>query len=121
MRLAIDQALIGASRILWERIMNMGYYLGTEEDIETKVSKNKTKTKLFREFAKRNPPWDELISCLQNVEEYCDKYRTPEFHKGSVLRTVLTRNKEIDGNELLSLLNLASNRFNEILHRFSTT
>lgn len=40
-RLSLDQNLIGKSRIFWERVMNLVYYLEKGEDLETKKSKKK--------------------------------------------------------------------------------
>jgi hypothetical protein len=43
------------------------------------------------------------------IERYDDRFRTPEFHKGSILRKELLGGAKIDLNELLELVNRATN------------
>ena len=110
-RLSLDQNLISKSRVLWERIMNLVYFLETGKDLETQKSKKKTFFRLVQDL----PRWRWLIPYEDVLTKYDDAYRTPEIHKHSVLRAVLMESREIDPNELLSL----TNRATEILDNIS--
>lgn len=103
-RLSLDQNLIGKSRVLWERIMNLVYYLETGEDLEGRKSKKKAFFALMGE----RPRWRWLLPYGEVLTSYDDAYRTPEFHKFSVLRAVLTGSREIEANDLLRLTNRAT-------------
>lgn len=46
-RLSLDQSFILKSRILWERLMNLLYYIETGEELENRVSGRKSKRKVF--------------------------------------------------------------------------
>jgi hypothetical protein len=108
-RQSLDQSLIVKSRILWERAMNLIYYLDTGKSIENKVSRNKSKRKVFSEFLSGSDKWkfmDQYMSLLSDFEE---KYRSPESHKKSVLLAELMGNKVIDSNDLLDLVNYGTN------------
>ncbi|MCW5853481.1 MAG: hypothetical protein KIT87_25665 [Anaerolineae bacterium] len=104
-RLSLDQTLIAKSRILWERIMNFVYFLEQGNELEKKVSGNKSKRKVFFDFVRSNPRWRFLEPYEGVLGRYDGAYRTPEFHKASVLRAELFGNRSIDPNELLELVN----------------
>ena len=107
-RFSLDQSLIGKSRVLWERIMNFIYYLETGEDIEKKVSR-RSKRSLFFNFVASSPRWRFLEPYGPLLEGYDDAFRTPEYHKSSVLRAELLGSRKVDPNELLKLVNNAIN------------
>ncbi len=114
-RLSLDQSLIGKSRVLWERIMNLIYYLETGEDLDRKVSGRRSKKKVFFDFANSAPRWLWLAPYGKALEEYDNEYRTPEYHKSSVLRAELLGSIAVDPNELLKPINLAVNNIWENL------
>ena len=108
-KLSLDQNVIGKSRILWERIMNLVYYLENGERLENKVTKSKSKRKVFFDFIQKSDKWSFLKPYSTELEYYEQNFRTPEYHKNSVLRAELLGNKTIDPNDLLRLINRASN------------
>ncbi len=108
-RFSLDQNLIGKSRVLWERIMNFVYYLETGETLEGKVSGKRSKRKVFFEFLDGAPRWRWLEPYGRALQAYEDKFRTPEFHKSSVLRAELFGKRTNDPQELLDLVNRAMN------------
>ena len=108
-RFSLDQSLISKSRILWERIMNLIYYLETGEILELKKSNKKSKRKIFFEFINQTPKWHFIKLYDQTLIEYDNNFRTPEFHRNSVLRAELFGNRENDANKMLGLVNIASN------------
>lgn len=103
-RLSLDQNLIGKSRILWERIMNLVFYLETGKDLDSKKSK---KTAFFN-LIEASSRWNWLAPYAAVLTKYDDAFRTPEFHKHSVLRAVLMGSREVDSNDLLQLVNRAT-------------
>ena len=108
-RMSLDQSLIAKSRILWERIMNFVYRLETGDELDNRTSRRRSKRAAFFEFASGAPAWRFLVPYANELEEYENKFRTPEFHKGSVLRAELLGNKENNATDLLKLLNRAMN------------
>ncbi len=108
-RFSLDQSLISKSRILWERIMNFIYYLETGELLEKKVSNKKSKRKIFFDFVKATSKWRFLEPYERELQNYEDKFRTPEFHKNSILRAELFGNRVNDPNDLLNLVNRVLN------------
>jgi hypothetical protein len=108
-RLSLDQSLIAKSRILWERIMNFVFYLENGDELEERVSGRRSKRKVFFEFTRGNLRWRFLEPYESVLQEYEDSYRTPEFHKGSVLRAELLGKRVIDPNKLLDLVNRSMN------------
>jgi hypothetical protein len=106
-RFSFDQSLISKSRILWERLMNFIYHLETGELLEQKVSNKKSKRKVFFTFVKTTPKWRFLEPYEFELQGYEDKFRTPEFHKSSILRAELFGNRVNDPNELMKLFNRA--------------
>ncbi len=89
--LAIEQSVIGKARILWDRIMNLVYYLETGNEIPRKKSK---KTQFFK-FIDDKPRWKYLVPFLATLTTHDDSFRTPEFHKASMLRAVLMGDREM--------------------------
>lgn len=108
-RQSLDQSLIFKSRILWERIMNFVYFLENGEHIENKVSRKKSKRKVFFEFCSSNPKWQFLLDYEGCISQYEELFRSPESHKFSILRSELMGEKTLDSNDLLDLLNIALN------------
>ena len=98
-QLSINQSLVGKSRVLWERLMNLVYYMETGKDLVVKKSK---KTAFFK-FVDGCPTWKFLSAYKDTVDEFDNALRTPEFHKGSVLRSNLMGNKEISFEEFRKL------------------
>ena len=113
--LSRDQDLIGKSRILWERLMNAVYYLETGEVLENRVSGNKSKLKVFFNFIETTPRWSYLKPYRREIMEFDRRFRTPEFHKGSILRGELFGRKNCSPTELLSLINRMSNGIWDLL------
>jgi len=108
-RQSIDQSIILKSRILWERGINLIYFLETGENIENKVSGNKSKRKIFFDFVNTNPKWNFMHKYRTVIDKYDQSYRSPESHKGSILRAELIGNKVIERNDILDLLNYGLN------------
>ena len=53
----IDQTIIAKSRIFWDRLMNLIYYLETRSLLEEQVSDRKSKRKAFFQLASTTPRW----------------------------------------------------------------
>lgn len=104
MRLSFDQNLIGKSRVLWERLMQAIYYLENGRPIEGKSVKKK-----FFQWVRSTPRWRFLEPYETVIERYDSLFRTPEFHKASILRAELFGSRIIDANDLLEPLNRATN------------
>jgi hypothetical protein len=103
--LSLNQSQIVKSRILWERIMNLIFWIETGVVLgDLKKAKNR-----FFQFVKSENRWTFLEPYEKLIEDYDANYRTPEVHKASVLRNAITRDKEINLNELISLSNAALN------------
>jgi hypothetical protein len=103
-RLSFDQNLIGKSRIVWERLMQSIYYLENGRSIEARSVKKK-----FFQWVRRTPRWRFLEPYEGVIERYDSSFRTPEFHKHSILRAELFGSRKIDPNDLLEPLNRATN------------
>jgi hypothetical protein len=95
---SLDQAIIGKNRVLWERVINLVYYL--EEGGE--VSGNRSKKTAFAKWANDHSKWQWLQPFHSKLTKYDDTFRTPEYHKGSVLRAELLGRKSINPNDLVS-------------------
>jgi hypothetical protein len=108
-KLALDQTLIGASRILWERIMNAVYYLETGEELEDKVSNRKSKKSAFFDHIRNVDAWKPLLAAQDLLTWYDASFRTGEFHKSSFLRAVFLGHRALDDNDLLDPLNTVLN------------
>lgn len=103
--LSLNQSIIGKSRVLWERLMNLVYFMETGKDLEGKKSK---KTAFFK-FVDGCPTWKFPSPYKEIIEEHDDSLRTPEFHKGSVLRSILMGKKEIKFEDYRRLYGYALN------------
>ena len=101
-REALDQDLIVKSRILWERAMNLVYYIETGRTIEARSKK----TKFWKFCEEERPQWWWLLAYKPRVDKYDDALRTPEVHKLSTLRRrFLGDGSHIDANFLLDPVN----------------
>jgi hypothetical protein len=78
-RMSFDQSLIGKSRILWERLMSLVYYMETGRDIP-KTGKGSVKSSFFS-WIRTTPRWRYLEPYEQFLESFDASYRTPEYHK----------------------------------------
>ena len=111
--LNVNQSLIGKSRVLWERLMNLVYYLETGRSLEGRASK---KAKFFK-FVEGHDKWQFLAAYKDAVTTHDDGLRTPEYHKASVLRSVLMGNKKI---EFSNYRELYGNLLNTFWENFSS-
>jgi hypothetical protein len=106
-KMSLDQSLIGKTRVLWERLMNLVYYL--EFGCELDEAKPKSKSKkgfFFKEMRdKGGQRWRWLLPYEKVIEDYDAKFRTAEFHKNSILRSQFLGMREIDPNDLNILIN----------------
>ena len=107
LELSVNQSLIGKSRILWERLMNLVYHLETGRSLDVKGSK---KTKFFY-FLKDHEKWHFLAAYRDTVTTFDDALRTPEYHKSSVLRSVFMGNKRIEFSKYRELYGSLLNTF----------
>jgi hypothetical protein len=99
-RLAYAQAMIGAVRVLWERLMRLIHFLEVGSDADGKH----TQRVFFRELPKWSPRWDVLAEFQSEINRYDESYRTPEYHKGSILKRELLGGATVDINEVLGLI-----------------
>ena len=99
-RLCYSQAMIGQSRILWDRLMRAIYYLEAGADPEGKSIRRR----FFRELPSWSPRWDLVAEFETEIDDFDSSYRTPEYHKGSVLRRELLGGDVVDPDEMLALL-----------------
>jgi hypothetical protein len=109
--LSIHQDLIFKSRILWERIMGLVFFLETGKEDISRTGTRSTKRTFF-EMCASTPRWRWMVPYSGHIVEYDDRLRTPEAHKRSTLRSRLMRGEDLvaQTNEILSLLNLAMNQ-----------
>jgi hypothetical protein len=107
-RLSYDQSFIVKSRIVWEKIMNFVFYLETGKELDDATPKKKSKKGTFFKFVRETPQWKFLEPYEKIITNHDNKYRTPETHKGSMLKKELF-DPEIDIDELKELLNYALN------------
>ena len=86
-RLSLEQSLIGKSRILWERYMNLILFLEIGVDLDKKLSKRSSKRTFFsNKFASVNPRWEWLVEYQPLLDKFDARLRIPESHKMSTLR-----------------------------------
>ncbi len=114
-KMSLDQGLIGKSRVLWERIMNLVYYLDTGTELEAKKSGRRSKRGVFLRFVGESARWRFLEPYIELVGEYDNRFRTPEYHEGSTLRANLLAGRETGPNILLDPLNRASKIWDNML------
>lgn len=110
-RLCYQQAMIGQSRVLWDRLMRSVHYLEVGADPAGKSIRRK----FFSELPNWSPRWDVLTEWETVIDEFDQRYRTPEYHKGSVLKAELLGGRRIDPNRVLALLTPVVNGFWEVL------
>lgn len=106
-QLSLDQTVIVKSRILWERVMNLIYYLEKGKDLEARKGGKKTR---FFKFI-QNTPWKFLADYQEYVGWFDDKLRTAEVHKGSVLRKHFQQDSFPAFDRVLALCNIVMNCF----------
>ncbi len=109
--LSLHQDVITKSRILWDRIMGLVYFIETgAEDIPRSAKRSAKRT--FFEMCGSTPQWRWLTPYDALIAGYDDRFRTPEVHKRSTLRSLLMSGEDLSGpsNEILSLLNSAMNQ-----------
>jgi hypothetical protein len=99
-RLGYTQTMIGSVRTLWERLMRSIYYLETGNDPEGKH----TQRLFFKEIPNWSPRWDLLGEFNKEITVYDEKFRTPEYHKGSILKKELLGDDAVDVNKVLGLI-----------------
>jgi hypothetical protein len=104
---AFLQSLILKSRIFWEKIMNLIYFLGTGRVLEG--TSKKSKKGAFFKWAEAERKWRFCLRFRETVEAHDSHHRTPEAHKRSGLRAAFVRQNTVPSDELFALLNKASN------------
>jgi hypothetical protein len=104
--LCLMQAWIAQARILWDRLMSFIFIL--EEGREPGKSIRKDFFKSIPSWCGR---WDQFLEFERRIDKYDRIYRTPEFHKNSVLRASLTNQEPIDPNEIAALVSPVMNGF----------
>ena len=87
--------------------MNFIYFLETGVNLEDTVRK-RSKRRFFK-FANASPRWKWLADYENDLNEFDDHLRTPEFHKMSALRKRLMNNQGHDSHEILTINNIANN------------
>lgn len=105
--MATTQSMIGRSRIAWEKLMRAVYYMETGQDLQPSGSRS-YKSKFF-DWVSNQPKWLFLEPYKSVVSEHDDRFRTGEFHKGSVLRRVVLGHEMPDLNKLMKLSNVMRN------------
>lgn len=111
MLLSLHQDMITKSRILWERVMGLIYFIETGAADIPKSNKRSAKSTFFR-MCSSTPRWKWLVPYEPGIQGYDDAFRTPEVHKRSALRGLLMRGDDLvaPSNELMRLLNDAMNQ-----------
>ena len=105
---AIDQAVIGGSRIAWEKLMGAVYFMETGRELAR--SSNRSVKRTFFQWAEDHPRWMFFEPYEDVVAKHDTEWRTPEFHTGSKLRgRIFGKTVPADPNELLVLSNALRN------------
>jgi hypothetical protein len=106
-KMSLDQSIIGKTRVLWERLMNLVYNLEFGKELDSAKPKSRSKKGFFfKEIREQGGfRWRWLLPYEKVIEDYDSKFRTAEFHKNSVLRSQFIGMKEIGPNDLLTLVN----------------
>jgi hypothetical protein len=105
--MAIDQSVIGRSRIAWEKLMRAVYFLEMGEDL--KPSGSGSYKKKFFDWVANHEKWLFLEPYNAVVTEHDARYRTGEYHKNSVLRRRILGQETPEVNDFLRLLNYMYN------------
>jgi hypothetical protein len=98
-RLSLTQEFIGQNRALWDRLMGLIFFLETGTD----APGNSMRRQFFRDLPKWSPRWDVMAELEAEIDRYDSKYRTPEYHRGSVLKKELLGGGEVDLNDVMGL------------------
>ena len=99
-RLSYSQITIGQSRVLWDRLMRIIYYVEEGQDPPGKS----VRRRFFGNLPTWSLRWALLIEWESEIDAYDSAYRTPEYHKGSILKRELLGGDKVDPNDLTSLL-----------------
>jgi hypothetical protein len=83
---AVDQKHIVASRIFFERFMNLLYYLELGKELQ-----GRSKKAAFFKMVRASERWLWMENFEALIDRYDAAYRTPEVHSGSFLRRQLER------------------------------
>ncbi len=110
--LSLRQDLIVKSRILWERLMGLIYFIETGKPDVPKARSRSTRAAFFA-MCRATPRWKWVVPYEPMVTAYDRMYRTPEVHKRSFLRAGLSR--EVDDGDLdTKLLQPLNDAMNQI-------
>ncbi len=101
---SLGQSIIVKSRVLWERVMNLVYFLETNTILDDRCPRKKSKKTFFFDFIKSAPRWEFVGHHYDTLRLYDDQWRTPEVHKNSTLRKAFA-NGQYDPNPLYALVN----------------
>jgi hypothetical protein len=107
-RMSLDQSLIGKSRVLWERVLVLIYYLEFGKDLSSDA-RGSRKGRFFKDIGEDDLRWGWMSVYQPVIARYDDLFRTPEFHSGSRLRKELEGAPPPDANGLLEPLNASMN------------
>jgi len=107
-KFCLDQNTILKSRILWERVMNLVYYLETGEEIENRIPGNKSKKKYFFDFILKTK-WRFLGHYKKHINWFDEKLRTPETHKLSIFRKYFLKGSDINPDKITSIIGIILN------------
>lgn len=106
-RMAFEQAIIGRVRITWEKLMRFIFYLEEGKDIDASRS---LKKKFFTGVSVDAPPqWSFILPYETVIERHDAQFRTPEYHKNSIVRAHLTGASKPDLNDMISIHNRVNN------------
>jgi hypothetical protein len=105
--MAIDHSVIGHSRTAWEKLMRAIHFLETGNELKPSGSRS-YKGKFFDWVAKQ-PKWLFLEPYKTVVTKHDDRYRTGEYHKGSILRPRILGIETATSTDFLELANYMRN------------
>ena len=106
-KFSLDQNLIIKSRILFERVMNLIYFLETGKDLEVGRSK---KSKFFK-FSAQSGKWAFWEDYREYIEWFDNSLRLPEVHKGSILKKHFMAKTIVPDEKILTFSNIIMNVF----------
>ena len=108
----INQSGIVLSRIAFERLMNLIYFVITGKSLDSGSPKKSKKREFFIYLNKADWTWRYFLYLQSIVQYFDDKHRTGEVHKKSkILRQIvrLNRPNDADQNKQFILTNLMHN------------
>lgn len=114
----INQSGIVLSRIAFERLMNLIYFVITRKSLDSGSSKKSKKKEFFIHLNKADWNWRYFLYLQSIVQYFDDKHRTGEVHKKSkILRQIirLTRPNDAELNKQYILINLMQNLWHPLL------